>query len=54
MIEIPAIIKPSLDDNGEPSTILVPQSQFPDDCIAVICDGTTFTVYLPGDTLPAQ
>lgn len=45
MIAIPAIT----DANGVQS----PQTPIPADAIALVCDGSTYTVYEPGDTLPA-
>ncbi|PRZ51237.1 hypothetical protein BX589_12078 [Paraburkholderia fungorum] len=32
---------------------LVPSEPIPADALAVVCDGTNYTVYQPGDTLPA-
>ncbi|MGB8422190.1 hypothetical protein [Paraburkholderia sp.] len=46
MITIPAVT----DGNGVQS----PQTPIPADAIAVVCDGTNYTVYEPGDTVPAQ
>ncbi len=46
MMTIPAV----LDANG----IQNPATPIPSDAIAVVCDGTVYTVYEPGDTLPAQ
>lgn len=46
MITIPAVT----DENGVQS----PQTPIPADAIAVICDGSIYTVYEPGDTVPAQ
>ena len=33
--------------------LLSPAQPFPDDAIAIRCDGTAYTVYQPGDTVPA-
>lgn len=44
MTTIPAVT----DANG----IQSPQTPIPADAIAVVCDGTTYTVYEPGDALP--
>ena len=33
---------------------LMPSNPLPADAIAVTCDGTNYTVYEPGDTVPAQ
>lgn len=46
MITIPAVT----DANGVQS----PQTPIPADAVAVVCDGTNYTVYEPGDTVPAQ
>lgn len=46
MITFPAV----LDANGVQS----PSQPIPTDAVAVVCDGTTYTVYGPGDTLPEQ
>lgn len=46
MIAIPAVT----DANGVQS----PQTPIPANAIAVLCDGATYTVYEPGDTVPAQ
>ncbi|TDY26316.1 hypothetical protein B0G81_6826 [Paraburkholderia sp. BL6665CI2N2] len=45
MIAIPV----ATDDNGT----LYPSDPIPPDAIAVVCDGTNYTVYQPGDTLPS-
>ncbi len=34
--------------------LLSPARPFPADAIAIRCDGTNYTVYQPGDTVPAQ
>lgn len=44
MISIPAV----LDANSVQS----PKTPIPADAIAVVCDGSTYTVYEPGDTVP--
>lgn len=44
MITIPAV----LDGNGVQS----PATPIPADAIAVVCDGSTYTVYQPGDQVP--
>lgn len=44
MIQIPA----ALDATG----CQVPASPIPANAIAVVCDGSTYTVYEPGDTYP--
>lgn len=46
MIVIPAVT----DSNGVQS----PQTPIPADAIAVACDGSTYTVYEPGDAVPVQ
>lgn len=46
MTTIPALV----DGNG----IQYPATPFPTDMIAVVCDGMTYTVYEPGDTVPSQ
>lgn len=46
MTSIPAV----LDANGVQS----PKTPIPADAIAVICDGSTYTVYQPGDQVPQQ
>lgn len=45
MINIPAVT----DTNGVQS----PQTPIPTDAIAVVCNGTTYTVYQVGDEVPA-
>lgn len=47
MITIPAITDPV-------TSSLIPSQPIPSNAIAVVCDGTNYTVYLPGDTVPAQ
>ena len=44
MITIPAITDP----NGVQS----PATPIPPDAIAVVCDGSTYTIYEPGDIVP--
>lgn len=34
------------------SVVLAPTQSIPANAIAVICDGTKYTVYEPGDTAP--
>ena len=34
--------------------LLSPAHPFPADAIAIHCDGTVYTAYQPGDTVPAQ
>lgn len=46
MIAIPAIT----DSNGVQS----PSVPIPVDAIAIVCDGSTYTVYQPGDTTPTE
>jgi hypothetical protein len=46
MTTIPALV----DGNG----VQYPATPIPTDAIAVVCDGTNYTVYEPGDTVPAQ
>lgn len=48
MITIPAV--PITFPDG--TTGVQPATQPPDDAIWTTCDGTTYTVYEPGDTLP--
>jgi hypothetical protein len=45
MISIPAVT----DANGVQS----PETPLPVDAVAIVCDGSTYTVYEPGDALPA-
>lgn len=33
---------------------LIPSQPIPANAIAVVCNGTQYTVYQPGDTVPAQ
>lgn len=49
MITIPVVRTTTPDGD-----LLSPAHAFPADAIAVICDGTNYTVYQPGDTVPAQ
>jgi len=53
MITIPAKQIPSTDDQGNATTILEPTSELPSNRIATVCDGTNYTVYEQGDTLPS-
>lgn len=32
---------------------LAPSAPIPADAIAIVCDGANYTVYQPGDTVPA-
>lgn len=34
------------------SGVQLPSTNIPANAIAVVCDGTTYTVYEPGDTYP--
>ncbi|MGQ7937349.1 hypothetical protein [Paraburkholderia sp. D1E] len=45
MTTIPAVIDPI-------SGIQSPASAFPDGAIAIICDGSVYTIYQPGDQVP--
>ena len=54
MITIPVTTIDLTDINGNPTTSYVPLSPIPANAIAVTCDGTNYTVYEPGDTVPAQ
>jgi len=45
MITIPAITDPATQTQ-------YPSTPVPADAIAVLCDGATYTVYEPGDTVP--
>jgi len=47
MITIPVLTDPV-------SGVQSPSQPIPTNAIAVVCDGTTYTVYQPGDTVPAQ
>lgn len=49
MITIPAT---SIPDPAGGGNILAPASPLPADALAVVCDGTNYTVYQPGDTVP--
>jgi hypothetical protein len=45
MITIPAVT--------DANSVQSPQTPISADAIAVVCDGSTYTVYEPGDTVPA-
>jgi hypothetical protein len=47
MITIPAVTDPI-------SGALTPALPIPEEAIAVVCNGATYTVYEPGDTVPTQ
>jgi len=36
----------------EAQPILAPQEPLPEDAIAIVCDGTNYNVYQPGDAVP--
>lgn len=38
--------------SAENEPTISPAEPIPDDAIKVVCDGETYTVYQPGDTLP--
>lgn len=46
MITIPAVT--------DANAIQSPATPIPADAIAVVCDGSTYTVYQVGDTVPAS
>lgn len=47
MITIPVATDPV-------SGALIPSTPIPVDAIAIICNGTVYTVYQPGDTVPSE
>ncbi len=49
MIQIPVA---TIDTPDGP--LLSPASPFPVDAVVIVCDGTTYTVYQPGDTVPVE
>ncbi len=49
MITIPAVQTTTPDGD-----LLSPAQPFPADAIAIRCDGVNYTIYEPGDTVPAQ
>lgn len=49
MITVPVVIVET--DSG---AVIAPASPLPDDRIYTVCDGVNYTVYEPGDTVPAQ
>lgn len=53
MITIPVKQVPSTDEQGNATTALTPSSPIPSNAIAVICDGTNYTVYEPADEVPS-
>lgn len=55
MIVIPVVVKQMPDGLGDGGMVSVntPQEKIPLEAIAIICDGTNYTVYMPGDTMPA-
>lgn len=46
MITIPAVT--------DASGVQSPATPIPADAIAVVCNGSTYTVYEPGDTVPTE
>lgn len=47
MITIPVVTDPV-------SGVLTPSQPIPSNAIAVVCTGSSYTVYQPGDSVPAQ
>jgi hypothetical protein len=47
MITIPVATDPVSND-------LIPSSPIPANAIAIVCDGTNYTIYQPGDVVPTQ
>ncbi|HDR9052689.1 TPA: hypothetical protein QDB02_000371 [Burkholderia vietnamiensis] len=43
---------PAINIGTEAQPILAPQEPFPEDAIAIVCDGTNYTVYQSDDTVP--
>jgi len=49
MITIPAVRTTTPDGD-----LLSPAQPFPANAIAIVCDGSRYTVYQPGDAVPTQ
>jgi hypothetical protein len=36
------------------SVVYNPEEPFPSNAVLILCDGTTYTIYQSGDTLPSE